>query len=131
MECVIYLRANESLSRKSRTHWARCFSEMALIAAISAADALTIIASRKSTVDHGRHAQKWGPISASWHVRLAGISVSRLMPRCGENETYPVQILSVYPVTLWSHFVNTILLIWNFLCSSLKCIVIICIEFSM
>ena len=100
MECAIYLRANESLSRKSLTHWARCFSVIALIFAISAADALTIIASRRSTLDHWIHAQKWSPTPASWHVRLAGISVSRLMPRCGENETYPVQILSVYPVTL-------------------------------
>ena len=57
MECVIYLRAKNSLSRKSLTHFARCFSVTALIAASNASAALTIIAFSKSTGFHTRHAQ--------------------------------------------------------------------------
>lgn len=83
---LIYLTAREISASVSVSHFVRCPSVNALIVVKSTPAALTAILSPASILFHVRQAHQWGSMLACLHVRVSGISASRLMPRCGENE---------------------------------------------
>ncbi len=84
----VYLTASEIFPSVSLTHLDRCSSVKALIVANNTPAARIAILSLTSILFHVRHAHQWGSIPACLHVRASGISVSRLMPRCGKITNY-------------------------------------------
>ena len=77
------LIASDTSARIISSHFVLCVSVNDLIVATKATAAFATNSSPTSVFDQLRHAHKCGSMLACVHVRVSGISNSRLMPRCG------------------------------------------------